>query len=64
MMIRRVICGDDVAFVGGCGLVRGGEQSRTCMYLGGPRSRATYYLERDAVVDDWTDFCSLSCEKY
>lgn len=51
MMIRRVICGDDVAFVCGCVVMGGGEQSRSCMYLGGPRSRATYYLERDAIVD-------------
>jgi hypothetical protein len=50
MTIRRVICGDDVAFVGGCGVMGGGEQSRSCMYLGGPSSRATYYLERDAIV--------------
>jgi hypothetical protein len=50
MMIRKVICGDDVAFVDGCD-GGGGEQSRSCMYVGGPRSRATYYLERDAIAD-------------
>ena len=62
MMIRKVICDADVAFVGGS--VDGKRRpSRSCMYLG-PSSRVTYYLERDAVVDDWTDFCSLSCEKY
>ena len=49
MMIRRVICGDDVAFVGGS--VDGRRRaSRSCMYLGSS-SRVTYYLERDAIVD-------------
>jgi hypothetical protein len=50
-MTRRVICGDDVAFVGGW--VDAWRASRSCMYLG-PGPRATYYLERDAIVDEWT----------
>lgn len=58
-MTRKVICGDDVAFVGGCIAGRRGA-SRSCMYLG-LSSRATYYLERDEVADDWNDwfFCCV-----
>lgn len=43
-------------------LLGGGEQvDHACIYLG-PSSRATYYLERDAVTDDWNDWCLLLCE--
>lgn len=61
-MTRKAICGDDVAFVGGC-IAGRRSASRSCMYLG-PSSRATYYLERDAVADDWNDWCLLLCEDY
>lgn len=58
-MTRKVICGDDVAFVGRC-IAGRGSASRSCMYLG-LSSRATYYLKRDAVADDWNDwfFCCV-----